>query len=421
MDASLGLVLTLLTLYTSTLAYALRTYSRSRLLAMIEPSRRDLWLARLDEHETELQLAASTLRLVCIVALVMFIHLRVPVWPISVSSQVGLLLSAAVNLILLVIFAVGVPHSIATHAGEWVLRRSLSLVWALRWGLTPIDKLLGAVDFVVKRLLGVSETSPEDATERHEQEILDAVTEGELHGAVDEEQKEMIESVIELQDTPVSAIMTPRTDIVALSVDASADQVLSTVVEAGHSRVPVYEGSLDHIIGVLYAKDLLRLSGDRSFDLRALIREVPYVPETKPINALLREMRQQRVHIAIVLDEYGGTAGLVTIEDIIEELVGEIDDEYDRESPPEIKQIDPDTLEVDARVHVHDVNELLEINIPENGDYETIGGYVFTTLGKIPAAGEQLDSDDVSIRVLSAEPRKINRLRISAKRRAATA
>jgi putative hemolysin len=268
------------------------------------------------------------------------------------------------------------------------------------------------VEFLVRRLLGKAERSDEEEAERMEQEILDAVSEGELHGAVDEEQKAIIKSVFELHDTHVSEIMTPRTEIVALPTDVSYEEARKTILSAGHSRIPVHEGALDDIVGVLYAKDLIQLEDPAGFDARKMLRTVPFVPETKPIDKLLRQLRLEKVHIAIVLDEYGGTAGLVTIEDILEELVGEIDDEYDREEPPDINPIDKDTLEVDGRVHVSDINDALELAIPDNGDYDTIGGFVFSTLGKIPTQGEEFTHGNVRFVVMDAEPRKINRLRI---------
>jgi CBS domain containing-hemolysin-like protein len=304
------------------------------------------------------------------------------------------------------------------HAGEGVLFRSLRLLWVLRIGLAPVAKGLMAVEFIVRRLLGRGEATAAEESERMEQEILDAVSEGELHGAVDEEQKEIIESVFELHDTTVNEIMTPRTDIIAISADASLEQAGQTIEQAGHSRIPVYEESLDRIVGVLYAKDLIGLNNGEPFDVRRLMRTVPYVPETKNVDHLLRELRQGKVHIAIVLDEYGGTAGLVTIEDILEELVGEIDDEYDRRPPPAIHRLDADTVEVDARVHVDDVNDTLGVALPDDGDYETIGGFVFTTLGKIPEQGEELKYENVRIRVIDAEPRRINRLHIRVEREA---
>ena len=317
-----------------------------------------------------------------------------------------------INLGVLIVFAIGIPNAVAIHAGEAVLARSLLVLWALRVILYPFERLLIFVEFIVRRLLGKAEVTEEQETERVEQEILEAVSEGELHGAVDEEQKAMIQSIFELHDTHVNAIMTPRTDIIAIPADAGFEEARDTIIRAGHSRLPVYERSVDHLIGVLYAKDLLHPDADNGFEIRKMMRTVPYVPETKTIDHLLREFRQERVHIAIVLDEYGGTAGLVTIEDIIEELVGEIDDEYDMNAPPMIKPIDGDTLEVDARVHIDEVNEELEIELPDDEDYETIGGFVFSELGKIPEKGEEFHYRNIHVVVLEAEPRRINRLRI---------
>jgi CBS domain containing-hemolysin-like protein len=418
LDAALGFALLGLTLYTSTLAYALRTYSRSRLAGLLPEKHHVLWFERLDQFEAEMQVIASAARLVCVLGLVAFVHAKAPAWRGDLTWLSDFVFANIICVIALILLAVGVPHSISNHAGEWFLKHNLRVIWTVRLLAMPLEKMLAGLDFIVRRLLGIHDADPERQSERHEQEILDAVSEGELHGAVDEDQKEMIESVFELSETPVSAIMTPRTDMVALAVDATAEQVRKTIVEAGHSRVPIFEHTLDQIIGVLYAKDLLGLADGREIDIRQLMRAVPYVPESRTIDKLLRDLRQQRVHIAIVLDEYGGTAGLVTIEDIIEEVVGEIDDEYDPETPPEMLRIDADTLEVDARMHVDEINEELDVEIPEDGDYDTIGGFVFSALGKIPIAGESVDHQNIHIDVLDAEPRKINRLRVTVARRA---
>jgi CBS domain containing-hemolysin-like protein len=246
-----------------------------------------------------------------------------------------------------------------------------------------------------------------------EQQILEMVSEGELHGAVDEEEKEMIESVIELTDTRVEEIMTPRTDVVAIPRDASLDEVLGTVRAKGHSRIPVYDDTIDTILGVLYAKDLLLRDERVPFDLSAIMRKVLFIPESKLVRELLREFQEQKLHIAVVLDEYGGTAGLVTIEDILEELVGEIRDEYDPTAPAELKLIDEGTAEVDARMRIDDLNDQLDIELPEDEDYETIGGFVFSRMGKIPKVGERYEHDNVAIQVIAAEARRIIRLRLS--------
>ncbi len=411
-----GLVLVGLALYISTLAYTIRTFSRSRLGTHIPNGQREVWLQWLDQHEWELQTLISLLRIALNLAWIFvgwFWYTRDLGQPATVQSLIEI---AILSFIVLAVFAIGIPHALAVHAGEVILARSLRLLVVLRTLFWPFGRLFDAIEFVVRRLLGKAEFTPEEEFERVEQEILDAVSEGEAHGAVDEDQKDMIESVFELDERAVSAIMTPRTDMHAVPIDTSFAQLRETILETGHSRIPVYEGTIDHVVGVVYAKDLLRLEGPDAFELRSIMRTAPFVPESKTLDELLTEFRTSRVQIAIVLDEYGGTAGLVTLEDILEELVGEIDDEYDTEAPPEMSRIDDDTLEVDARVHIDEINDELEITLPEEEDYETIGGFVFATLGKIPTAGEQFDHENVRVTIVDAEARKVKRVRLHVER-----
>jgi CBS domain containing-hemolysin-like protein len=376
-----------------------------------------LWFERLDHHESELQLVTSFIRLMAILATMAWVDVEF-LRDADSFSWTALATPTLVNFLILVVAAIGVPHALAAHAGEPILARSLGLMWGMRYVLYPIEKLLAFIEFLVRRLLGKSDPTLAEEAERVEQEILDAVSEGRARGAVDEEQEDFIESVFELHDTHVSEIMTPRTDIVSVPVDASFADVRQAVLTAGHSRIPIHDESIDNVTGVLYAKDLLRLENGDEFDIHAMMRTVPFVPESKTIDELLRQFRNEKVHIAIVLDEYGGTAGLVTIEDILEELVGEIDDEYDQETPPEINAVDSDTLEVDARVHVDEVNEALEIELPDEGDYDTIGGFVFSTMGKIPDTGDEFTHENIQFKIIDAEPRRINRLRIHVERNA---
>lgn len=411
MQTVLGLALLGVIFYASMLSYALRCYSRARLAGRLNEVQQRLWLERLERHETSWQLLTGFFRLLGVASFFAYLYF---LYPPDVSFQprwVAYGALAATGLLILVVFALAVPHAVALHAAEAVLARSLRVLWWTGWVLLPVERALMAVDFVVRRLLGKSDLSPKES-ERMEQEILEAVSEGELLGAVDEEQKEMIRSVFEFHETTVGEIMTPRTDIVAIPAHASFEQARETIVTAGHSRVPVYENSLDHIVGVLYAKDLLRLRPDEPFDVTAIMRSAPYVPETKTLDALLQEFRSSKVQIAIVLDEYGGTAGLATIEDILEEIVGEIDDEYDQRAPPAILRIDDDTLELDARVHVSELNRELGLSLPEDRDYDTVGGFLFSAMGKIPARGEEYTCDNLHFCVLDAEPRRINRIRV---------
>ena len=231
---------------------------------------------------------------------------------------------------------------------------------------------------------------------------------------MDETEREMIQSVIEFSDTTVAEVMTARPDIVGLPVDSSLEKIRSVIEESGHSRIPVYEGSLDHVIGILYARDLLRYVGEKpkAFDIRSAIRQAFFVPESKLVRDLLQDFRLQKVHIAIVLDEYGGTAGLVTIEDLLEELVGDISDEHEGIEPAVFKRIDDSTAEVDARIHIDELNRLLGTRLPENQGYDTLGGFISTHLGRIPQAGTQFEYDGSLFVILEAEPQRVTRVRV---------
>jgi len=176
----------------------------------------------------------------------------------------------------------------------------------------------------------------------------------------------------------------------------------------------VYEDNIDNIIGLIYAKDLLAEVGKESddFSLRERMREAYFVPESKPLRSLLHEFQNQKLHIAVVLDEYGGTAGIVTLEDILEELVGEITDEYEETPPESIRRIDENTIEVDARTYVDDLNDDYELDLPEDEDYDTVGGFVFSRLGYIPKTGEHFEYANLTFTISSAEPRRVKRVRI---------
>lgn len=414
MYLAVGLVLLAAILYASVLSYALRGYSRSRLAEHLPDEIEEGWLAWLDRYEGDLQVLSGFVRYTLILAVAVWscvgvVHDLLPALDYREFLGPGFL-----TLLLLLFFAVGLPHALALHAGEAFLAQGLRwrVLSALRWVFWPVARILLAIEFVVRRLLGKSDLDRAEQSELAEREILDAVSEGEAQGAVNREQREIIRSVFELPDTAVSAIMTPRTDIVAVQADAFYDEVREVILKSGHSRVPVYEQSLDHILGVLYAKDLLKPQVAEAFDARKTLRAVPYVPATKTVNDLLRELRQSKVHMAIVLDEYGGTAGLVTIEDILEELVGEIADEYDHRAPPLLNLINANLLEADARAHISEVNAQLGAELPDEGDFETVGGFVLALAGRIPAAGEEFAHQNLKFRVLSAEPRRIGRLRI---------
>ncbi|MBT4867720.1 MAG: HlyC/CorC family transporter, partial [Planctomycetaceae bacterium] len=232
---------------------------------------------------------------------------------------------------------------------------------------------------------------------------------------MDADEVDMIESVMEFSDTDAAEIMTPRTDLFALDVQTPFQTAIDEVCAHGHTRVPLYRDSVDNIIGILYAKDLLKYldsANGTSVGLRDIVKEPFYVPETIGIDTLLENMKREHVHMAIVLDEYGGVAGLVTMEDILEEIVGEIADEYDTEEEAGIKMLEHNIIEVDARVHIDDLNEQFSFDLPEDEDYDTIGGFVFTQLARVPLPGDQFHWQKLRVTVLDADKRSIKRLQI---------
>jgi CBS domain containing-hemolysin-like protein len=400
-----------LTLF-STLNLALRLPSHVRIAEQFEKAERSDLFEPFVAVRPQYLLATAVLRSVATLT-VLFIALVVVEQSTSARRAIDTAAACVAALALVLVFGVAIPNAWAKYAGQWLIVRVLPLLSLIRFLCYPVIVILELFDPFVRRLAGVPVRNARSYADELEQEILDVVSEGERHGAVDEEEKEMIESVIELTDTRVEEIMTPRTEIVALPKGADFETVLATIRAKGHSRIPVYDTTIDTILGVLYAKDLLLRDESEPFELTGVMRKVLFIPESKPVRQLLREFQAQKVHIAAVLDEYGGTAGLVTIEDILEELVGEIRDEYDPTAPAELKRIDERTVEVDARMRIDDLNDELDVELPEDGDYETIGGFVFSRMGKIPKVGERCNQGKVAIVVIASEPRRITRLRLT--------
>ncbi len=409
----IGLALSGLIVFFSTANFALRHLSRVRLAERLEERGKSQWLTRLMERRSELLFVSTFLRLSSILAMVLLVayFFESPPQARPVRHYGGIFLC---SLAVVMTFGFAIPNAWAWYGGARFLAAVLPFLMAIGWAFYPLTVLHHLFDALVRRLAGIpSADSDEAEADQIEQEILGVVSEGELAGAVHEEDADMIESVMEFRNTDVAEIMTPRIEIVALPATATLEEARDLVTREGHSRIPVYGETIDEIKGVLYAKDLLKLDGDEPFNPLKIMRKVPFVPESKKIAELLRELRQQKVHLAVVLDEYGGTAGLVTIEDILEEIVGEIADEYEEPEPEPIRRIDDNTVEIDARVHVDELNDELKIEIPEEEDYDTVGGFIFAEMGKIPKSGDEFRYKNVSFKVLAAEERRINRLRVA--------
>lgn len=247
-------------------------------------------------------------------------------------------------------------------------------------------------------------------TEAEIQEVMNA---GEEEGLINQEENAMIRSILALGDSMVREIMLPRMEMACVSVEAEVSEVLEAIIACGHSRLPVYEGTIDNIIGLIYAKDLLKYWGeaDGAIELRKLIRAPFFIPETKNLEELLHDFKKRRVHMAVVIDEYGGTAGLVTIEDLLEQIVGDIQDEYDLEK--ERLSVEPDgAILADGRLPIEELEEHFDI-VVERDKFETVGGLIFHLTGRIPSAGEVIESDTLVLTVLEADERRIAKVHIA--------
>lgn len=313
--------------------------------------------------------------------------------------------------IVVLIFCEIAPKSLALRYNEGLslhLARSVSfLTKVLRpliASLTLVSRLLLRISTRGKNVRGPFVT---------EEELLLLLAVGEKEGVVEEEERQMIHGILEMTDKAVREVMVPRVDVVGLEVSQSTRELISLIIDSGHSRIPIYEQNLDNIVGVIYAKDLLR-AGVRSDDktsLRRLVREPYYTPEAKHVGELLREMQERKVHMAIVVEEHGGTAGLVTFEDLIEEIVGPVRDEYDEAEQEEIEFINDHEVRLSARVPIDDVKEMLHLKI-DDVDADSIGGLVYAMLGEIPKAGATIKIGDAKLTVESVRRQSIQTVRI---------
>lgn len=303
-----------------------------------------------------------------------------------------------------------VPEGVAAARPEHWAVRCAALLWVLEAFLWPPVRLLV---WVGNRLAapfgGLPLTGTALVTEEEIRTLVDA---GEEEGIIEEEEKEMIYSIFELGETMAREVMVPRIDIVAVDVQTSLEEIVRVIATTGHSRIPVYAGTVDEIVGLVYAKDLLlslQVDGPRPL-LREILRPAYFVPETKKVDDLLREMQRERIHMAIVVDEYGGTAGLVTVEDILEEIVGEIQDEYDIEEPF-VEQVGEGEYILDARMHLSDVNHFLGADLSTEAA-DTLGGLIYDALGRVPVPGDRLQVGQWQIEVLMVSGRRIRKVRM---------
>jgi putative hemolysin len=327
------------------------------------------------------------------------------------AAALSLIVVTLILSLFTIVFGELVPKSLAlAHTEQYALRLSWFITFLLRI-LGPLVRALTSVTNTVSRMLGGGDVTP-GVMSTEELKIL--VERGGEQGILEAEEEQMIHAVIELGDRRVHEVMVPRIAMVSLPAGATFEDAIDTIVEEGHSRIPTYEESIDEIVGILYAKDLLpflKSSATERPSLRSLLRTPVFIPESMSVDDLLHEFQRRKVHLAIVLDEYGGTAGVVTIEDLLEEIVGEIQDEYDEEEPL-IVRLSDEEARIDGRASIDELAELFDIDLglDDEDEYDTVGGLVYHRIGGVPKPGDEIEVDGLRLTVETTDGRRVGKV-----------
>jgi magnesium and cobalt exporter, CNNM family len=390
---------------------ALEHYSGARLLEVAKKRNSGSDLSGLIGDDEKIHLTVRALALAALLTFILGVYCWVYLGD-PVFSTWTVVRAAGIIFLCLLTVARMIPLFLGRIFAEEIIYHLRPVLTTIQLVFNPLTWFMIAVRTLTLRLAGRPGGRKED--ENIQEEILSAVEEGEFEGVIDQDEADMIERALDLRDADVADNMQPRTRMFALEIDTDLNEAVEQVSAAGHSRVPVYRNNLDEIVGILYAKDLLRHWGSEGathLTLARIARKPLFVPETKRMREMLDEFKRRKTHMAIVLDEYGGTAGLITIEDIIEEIVGEIEDEYDETvNVPLILMLGEREAEVDAQVHVDDLGDAMDVEI-NSDEFDTVGGLVFTALGRVPVAGDEFDYAGLHIVVLAANERSVTRVK----------
>ncbi|TAH62793.1 MAG: HlyC/CorC family transporter [Gottschalkiaceae bacterium] len=328
---------------------------------------------------------------------------------IDYYGSTGVGISTGIMTLLVLIFGEITPKSLAAQNSEKVSLRVAKFIHIVTIILNPIILFLTRITNLLVRLMGGKTDRKQPFIT--EEELRTIVNVSHEEGVLEVEEKDMIYNVFEFGDSKAKDVMTPRTDMVAIEINSSYEEIIHIFKQEQFSRIPIYESTTDNIVGILHVKDLLFLENSKAeFDLKKYMREPYFTYEFKLITELFDEMRTNRIHMVIVLDEYGGTEGLITIEDLIEEIVGDIEDEYDKEVK-EIEVIKEDEYLVYGNIKIEDINDMIGTNI-ESEDFDSIGGFVMGLLGKVPESGETIEHDNIKFIIEYVEKNRIERLRI---------
>lgn len=328
-----------------------------------------------------------------------------PMISIQVFKGISIVLITIILSFFTLVFGELVPKRLAMKYYEKIAFSSIGVIRFLSIITLPFVKVLSAVTNFISKLFGISENEEEVVTE---EEIKMMIDEGEEKGTIQQEEKEMIHNIFEFNDITVSEVMTHRTDVYAIEIDSDINDIIKEIDDYKYSRIPVYEETIDNIKGILFVKDLLKyLHGKKTIKIKNIMREAYFVSENKPINELFKNLQKNKMQMAIVVDEYGGTAGIVTMEDLLEEIVGNIFDEYD-DFENDYTKIDDNTFLINGSVSINDLKKILKIDLPE-GDYETLSGYLIDLLGRLPKDNETpiIETKQVNYKIEKSEDKRI--------------
>lgn len=325
------------------------------------------------------------------------------------SKEIVILLSTILTTLLVVIFGETVPKTIGSTLPERSLSFSFTIFLPFYYVLKPLTYVLTKISQFILLILGIR--VEEKKFFESEDEVMSMIEIGKKEGLIEREEEKMIYSIFEFGDTIVKEIMTPRVDIVAIDIDSDVDEILEIITKSGHSRFPVFEEKIDNMIGILYVKDLLKVIAKKEKpDLRKIIRTPFFVPETKRVDELFKEMQKNKIQIALVFDEYGGISGLVTIEDILEEIVGEIQDEFDIEERP-VQRLSDNAYLVSGAFNIDDFNEMFNVELTGE-EASTIGGLLLEHFGRLPNPGEEVTINNIKFIVSKVRNRRIVQVKV---------
>jgi putative hemolysin len=330
---------------------------------------------------------------------------------IKLFGNVGIGIAGGIMIFMILVFGEIVPKSLAISNAETIAKKIARPVEIISSFLFPLILFFKIIINVLYYFFGKKRVK--EKKEITEEDLITLINVGKDEGVIEEEEKKMIRNIFEFGDTMVKEVMVPRVDMACIPSEAKLNSILRLIKKMGHSRIPVYKETIDNIIGILYTKDLLVVyeqwyKSKEKFDLKKIIRRAYFVPENKKIDDLLDIFQRDKIQIAIAIDEYGGTAGLVTMEDVVEEIVGEIIDEYDKETKL-YEIIDNNTVIADGIISIDKINELLNIEIPEN-DFETLGGFIYDLMGRVPNKNETIEYKNIQITIEQVVKNRIIRV-----------